>query len=430
MKRLGAKIKSAASTSSSATDAAAETARADRDQEFAIKSACSDQEKNGGTESSDGSSSLQEHQPLTQLSAADRATQETVFHHNKAGLATKFRSRRLLSQELEVDFVEARNLSTDGFWDGYVSCNRPVVILNAVVPEGGWPNSDCFTIAALTSRVGHSEVNLRCFPLQGRVFGDVSRFQKGLVKPYDYERVTMATFFESLQQEEPPYYAARLELQEDMVELAGDIPSHYELPWRRCFGRPYKDGVISYMGAAGQQTPLHYDDVENMMFVLAGSKTVMLYPPSEALLLYPAPVRLGTHYCTIPTAALDPSSAEADDWPLVRQARGITVTVPAGSALYLPCSWLHSVRGSLDFNMTANYWFAQSPSKMDRPMRQAFEERVMTKWVRQLGTMGLPASVMAEAHAEAPRLVAKRVAMYEDWDWDRPEDSLRLAVLH
>lgn len=45
----------------------------------------------------------------------------------------------------------------------------------------------------------------------------------------------------------------------------GDIPSHFELPWRRAFGKPYKDGVISYMGAGGQQTPLHYDDVENMV---------------------------------------------------------------------------------------------------------------------------------------------------------------------
>jgi hypothetical protein len=43
--------------------------------------------------------------------------------------------------------------------------------------------------------------------------GDVSRFAAGSVRPYDYERVTLAAFFESLEQDEPPYYAARLELQ-------------------------------------------------------------------------------------------------------------------------------------------------------------------------------------------------------------------------
>lgn len=363
-----------------------------------------------------------------QLTTMERATQETVFHHNKAGLATRFRSRGPSSQDLQVDEVEAGELTPDAFWDRYVSRNQPVVICNAVVRDQGWPNSDHFTVPTLKSLIGQTEVDLRCRPIQGRVFGDVSRFAAGSVRPYDYERVTLAAFFESLEQDEPPYYAARLELQEHVPELVGDVPSHFELPWRYAFGMPYKDGVISYMGAAGQQTPLHYDDVENMMFVVAGSKTVVLYPPSEALLLYPAAQRLGTHYCTVPVAALDPDSAEADEWPLARKARGVTVTVSAGCALYLPCSWLHSVKGSDDFNMTFNYWFAQSPAKADLNMRRAFEESIMNKWVRQLGTMGLPASVMAEAHNEAPRLVTKRVAMHEEWDWNKPDESLLLIM--
>lgn len=50
------------------------------------------------------------------------------------------------------------------------------------------------------------------------------------------------------------------------------------------------------------------------------------------------------------------------------------------------------------------------------------------RWVRQLSSMGLPASVMAEAHDEAPRLVARRISMLQDWDWDKPEESLQLAV--
>lgn len=33
--------------------------------------------------------------------------------------------------------------------------------------------------------------------------------------------------------------------------------------------------------------------------------------------------------------------------------------------------------------------------------------------------MGLPASVMREAHEEAPRLVQAKIRMYQDWSWDR-----------
>ena len=44
-----------------------------------------------------------------------------------------------------------------------------------------------------------------------------------------------------------------------------DIHTHYELPWRHAFGRPYRGGVITYMGAGGQSTPLHFDDYENLV---------------------------------------------------------------------------------------------------------------------------------------------------------------------
>lgn len=50
-----------------------------------------------------------------------------------------------------------------------------------------------------------------------------------------------------------------------MPELAGLVPSHYEVPWRRALGVPYKDGVVSYIGAHCQSTPLHYDDLENLV---------------------------------------------------------------------------------------------------------------------------------------------------------------------
>ncbi len=43
------------------------------------------------------------------------------------------------------------------------------------------------------------------------------------------------------------------------------MPSHWGLPWRGAFGQPYNMGTVSYMGVAQQATPLHYDDVENLV---------------------------------------------------------------------------------------------------------------------------------------------------------------------
>lgn len=70
----------------------------------------------------------------------------------------------------------------------------------------------------------------------------------------------------------------------------------------------------------------------------------------------------GTHYSAAPTAAFDPDSAEAAAWPLLRQARGVEVVVPAGCMLYLPCCWWHRVRGSPDFNISFNYWWVEALS--------------------------------------------------------------------
>ena len=40
------------------------------------------------------------------------------------------------------------------------------------------------------------------------------------------------------------------------------------------------------------------------------------------------------------------------------------------------------------------------------------------RWVQQLATMDLPASVMREAHEEAPRMIDQRARLKEDFSWD------------
>ncbi len=40
------------------------------------------------------------------------------------------------------------------------------------------------------------------------------------------------------------------------------------------------------------------------------------------------------------------------------------------------------------------------------------------RWLRQLGTMDLPASVMREAHEEAPRMIDHKARKREQWSWE------------
>ena len=60
----------------------------------------------------------------------------------------------------------------------------------------------------------------------------------------------------------------RVELCQELPELVPDVPSFYDLCWRIAFGRPYKSGTIAYFGPGGQTTPLHYDTLENLTFMV------------------------------------------------------------------------------------------------------------------------------------------------------------------
>ena len=53
-------------------------------------------------------------------------------------------------------------------------------------------------------------------------------------------------------------------------------------------------------------------------------------------------------------------------FPALRGAAPRAVTVRAGDVLYLPCGWWHAVRGSADFNLSVNHWFALHDEKKDQ----------------------------------------------------------------
>merc|ERR1712048_826445 len=80
--------------------------------------------------------------------------------------------------------------------------------------------------------------------------------------------------------------AARVSL-EALPELAAETVDPEDLPFRTVLGAPYFEGLIMYLGAGRQVTPLHFDEQENLVFVLRGSKDFLLYPPCDSDKMYP-----------------------------------------------------------------------------------------------------------------------------------------------
>ena len=113
-------------------------------------------------------------------------------------------------------------------------------------------------------------------------------------------------------------------------------------------------------GRAGSRCSAHYDNYQNLLVVLAGSKTVRLWPPADTALLYPQQLggESGNH------SEVDIARPCAARHPLFQQAlrRATAVTLRRGDALFIPEGFWHQV-DSGDATIAVNYWRAAMPRR-------------------------------------------------------------------
>lgn len=111
----------------------------------------------------------------------------------------------------------------------------------------------------------------------------------------------------------------------------------------------------------------HYDLMENIGIVIAGSRRFTLFPPEQVTNLYMGPLELtpaGTPVSLVDLAAPDlsrfPRFAEA------LEAAQVTTLEP-GDAIYIPFHWWHAVDSLEPVNMFMNYWWNPAPKGMGNP---------------------------------------------------------------
>lgn len=81
-------------------------------------------------------------------------------------------------------------------------------------------------------------------------------------------------------------------LREQLPELNDDItraPCNPILDLSSCFGPLVPAGVFTYFGCNRNVTPTHFDQLENLLICVYGTKRLWLYPPSDAPFLYSPP---------------------------------------------------------------------------------------------------------------------------------------------
>ena len=245
----------------------------------------------------------------------------------------------------------------------FVKRNEPVVLRGGA---HGWAPVAKWTPAHLARVAGHRTIPVRAKPAagaSGRLFGDVQRM--GAYETTDVRLAELLAELEGADDAPPAYYGAKLRLRDQLPELFADADDGPAEEYASCFGAAEGANPIAYIGAGAQATPMHFDAAENLLCVVAGAKELLLYPPAEGARLAPVGERnTSTIYSRIDfTTALD-----FGRFPALRGAAPRAVTVRAGDVLYLPCGWWHAVRGSVDFNLSVNYWFALHDEKKDQAL--------------------------------------------------------------
>lgn len=122
-------------------------------------------------------------------------------------------------------------------------------------------------------------------------------------------------------------------------------------------------------------TALHFDNFENVMFVLSGTKVFTFYPPSQHKCLYHPWGHTGRGRIS-PIDAARPDHAA---YPQFRHAAPSVAVVEAGDMLYIPANWSHDVHTLCRDGLAVgvNYWY---PATLSELWRDRSSSNITTLW--------------------------------------------------
>lgn len=99
--------------------------------------------------------------------------------------------------------------------------------------------------------------------------------------------------------------------------------------------------ALLWLGPRRTVTGLHSDtETMNVLHQLHGSKTVWMFPPNQAPLLYPS----DKYDNGAVNYEVDPFNADLERFPDYSKASPLNVTLNAGDAIFVPYGWPHFVR--------------------------------------------------------------------------------------
>ncbi|MEJ0043401.1 MAG: cupin-like domain-containing protein [Rhizomicrobium sp.] len=129
---------------------------------------------------------------------------------------------------------------------------------------------------------------------------------------------------------------------------------------------PANVGARIWLGHASNVSS-HYDTLDNLACVVAGTRRFTLFAPELIGSLYVGPI--DNTMAGQPVSLAASSSRDAAKYPLFEAVRdkALVAELQPGDALYLPKLWWHQVESTAPFNGLVNYWWDAFSAGPDAP---------------------------------------------------------------
>lgn len=227
--------------------------------------------------------------------------------------------RRLLQEPIVVP--EFPSLSADAFYEEFYAQNRPVLVHGFSDAQSP---STC-TLADLAAACGDVEVAVsRGRASQPRFGHNVKRF---------VDKIRLSRYVAEVEASASDDHYMTADAKAILGPL-GDFVRQLSPPPALVRGAG-RDEASLWMGPQGAFTWFHYDVSNVFVWQLAGAKRAYLVPPEHYAFMHPKP--------ELRASEIDPRDPDLARFPFYRYANVCQVLIPAGSALFVPVGWWHSV---------------------------------------------------------------------------------------
>ncbi len=111
----------------------------------------------------------------------------------------------------------------------------------------------------------------------------------------------------------------------------------------------------------------HYDVLENIACVCAGTRRFTLFPPDQLANLYVGPIDFTPAGQSV--SLVDFDDPDLDRYPRFAEAleHAQATELEPGDAIYIPGMWWHHVEGLESLNILINHWWRTSPDYLGVP---------------------------------------------------------------